>query len=323
MPERITKAEPVAARTQFGFGAFPYSRFRHIEEIADVARLGEELGFDALMLPEHLLPPAWPEADMSTKLWHDFPTLAAYLAGVTRRIRFISGVTVVPYHPPIPYAKALATLDVVSNGRIGLGVGTGWMRAEFRRLGIPFEERGAITDEYLRAMKELWTKDAPRFAGRYVSFDDVSFYPKPVQKPHIPIYVGGTGPRPFRRVAELGDGWYPMTATIDEIRAGLADIGRRMEKLGRDPSKLWVGFAIGLGHDPETARMRAHVGTDGGDVQVESTPRKTPEQAIEEIRKLRAAGVTFVSVGVPWRTVDELMQGLRGFARDVMPAFAG
>jgi alkanesulfonate monooxygenase SsuD/methylene tetrahydromethanopterin reductase-like flavin-dependent oxidoreductase (luciferase family) len=197
------------------------------------------------------------------------------------------------------------------------------MRAEFRRLGIPFEERGAITDEYLRAMKELWTKDAPRFAGRYVSFDDVSFYPKPVQKPHIPIYVGGTGPRPFRRVAELGDGWYPMTATIDEIRAGLADIGRRMEKLGRDPSKLWVGFAIGLGHDPETARMRAHVGTDGGDVQVESTPRKTPEQAIEEIRKLRAAGVTFVSVGVPWRTVDELMQGLRGFARDVMPAFAG
>jgi probable F420-dependent oxidoreductase len=307
---------------RFGFSPFPFARFRDIEEIADVARLGDELGFDALMLPEHLLPPAWPEADMSTKLWHDFPTLAAYLAGVTRRIRFISGVTVVPYHPPIPFAKALATLDVVSGGRVGLGAGTGWMGAEFRRLGIPFEERGAITDEYLRAMKELWTSDAPRFAGKYVSFDDVSFYPKPVQKPHIPIYVGGTGPRPYQRVAELGDGWYPMTATIAEIRAGLADIRRRMERLGRDSSNLWVGFGVGMGHDPETAKMRAHVGTGGGAVEVGATPRKTPAEAISEITALRDAGVNFVSVGLPWQAAGELNQGLRDFARDVMPAFA-
>jgi len=301
---------------QFGFGLFPFTRFASVAEMADVAKLGDELGFDALLLPEHLLPPRWPDADLATKYWFDLPTLAAYLAAVTSRIRLLTGVIVVPYHQPVALAKALATLDVVSNGRVACGVGAGWMRAEFRRLGIPFAQRGAITDEYLRAMRELWTSDAPSFHGRYVSFEDVSFFPKPVQQPAIPLYIGGTGPRPFRRAAELGDGWFPMTATLDEIRAGVAEIRRQMLALGRDPATLWVGYTgLGLGADAELEAMRRHVGD-----AVPKPPLRDRDAIVAAIAQYADAGVTFLSIGFAWQNARELMQGLEQFARDVLPA---
>src|SRR5689334_21371953 len=143
---------PLSAPIGFGFGISPYNRLQHVSELVEVVQAGEKLGFDAVLLPEHLLPPRWQGADPSTKFWYDLATLGAFLAAATARIRFITSVLVVPYHPPVQLAKAIATLDVLSGGRIACGVGVGWMRAEFRRLGIPFEERGAITDEYLRAM---------------------------------------------------------------------------------------------------------------------------------------------------------------------------
>jgi len=303
---------------QFGFGIFPFSRFRDLREVVEAVRRGEALGFDTVGLPEHLLPPRWPEADLSTKLWYDVPTLAAYLAAVTTRLRFLTSVLVVPYHHPVALAKALATLDVLSDGRVLCGVGAGWMKAEFRRLGIPFVARGAMTNEYLRAMKELWTSDAPSFSGSYISFDDVSFYPRPVQKPHIPLLIGGTGPRPFQRVAELGDGWLPMSATAAEIERGAAEIRMRMARLGRDPSSLWIGYTgVSMGADAEVTRMRRHV-RDSGPAPVDGYDSNA---LIAQIESYRAAGVTFLSVGIPWRTAPELMQGLERFAREVMPAF--
>jgi probable F420-dependent oxidoreductase len=305
-------------RMSFGFGLFPFDRYRSIGEMVEVARRGDRLGFDALLLPEHLLPPEWPNAEMATKLWLDIPTVAAHLAAVTSRVKFLSGVIVVPYHHPVALAKALATLDVLSNGRVLFGAGAGWMKAEFRRLGLPYEERGAMTDEYLRAMKELWTSDSPRFGGKYISFDDVSFYPKPVQKPHIPILIGGTGPRPFQRVAELGDGWFAMTATFDTIRSGLADIRERMERVGRDSTDLWVGYTgFGMGEDRQVQGMRH----DAGDNVVGEGPARNAEEAIERIERYRRAGVTFLSIGFPWRTAGELMEQMERFAADVMPAF--
>lgn len=306
-------------RIEFGVSIFPYTRFNNPGEIAAVAQLADELGYYAVMLPEHLLPPCWPDADLSAKYWHDLPTLAGYLAGVTTQLRFLPSVLVLPYHHPVQLAKALATLDVLSNGRALCGVGAGWMRAEFRRLGITFEQRGAITDEYLRAMKELWTSDAPAFSGNYISFEDVSFFPKPVQR-HIPLLIGGAGPRPFRRVVELGDGWFPMTATVETIRAGVAEIRARMAALGRDPDTLWVGytgFGFGADADAEVRQMRRHAGDDVPQPRIE-----TPADAIAEIERYRAAGVTFLNVGFPWRTPPELMDGLRRFAREVMGAFA-
>ncbi|HEY8837382.1 MAG TPA: LLM class F420-dependent oxidoreductase [Dehalococcoidia bacterium] len=308
---------PAKSHIGFGFGVFPFTRFRDVGELVEVVERGDELGYEALMLPEHMLPPRWPDAELSTKFWYDLPTLAAYLAARTSRIKFLTSVLVVPYHQPVALAKALATLDVLSGGRVLCGVGAGWMKAEFRRLNIPFEERGAITDEYLLAMKELWTSDAPSFHGKYVSFEDVSFFPRPVQKPHIPILIGGTGPRPFQRAAAIGDGWIPMTATFEDLQHGIADIKARMTRIGRDPDALWVGFTgFSIGSDPEVRRMREHV--DDG---IERPSVQDAEHAIAEIERYRAAGVTFLSVGLPWQNAADLMRGLEWFARKVMPAF--
>lgn len=308
-------------RLEFATSVFPYSRFGDIREAVDVVVAAEALGFDAVMLPEHLLPPRWPDADISTKYWLDVSVLAAHLAAATKRLKFISGVIVVPYHHPVALAKALATADVLSGGRMMAGVGAGWMRAEFRRLGIPFQLRGAITDEYLAAMKQLWTSDDPKFTGKHIAFDDVSFFPRPVQPGGVPLLIGGSGPRPFRRLAALGDGWLPMTAGPDEIRAGLAEIGRLMTDGGRDPSSLWVGAGVSLGHDADTARMRAHVGTEGGEVELASSPAKSPGVAIAEIRALADAGATSVSLGVPWSNAKDLLVALEIIAREILPAF--
>jgi probable F420-dependent oxidoreductase len=213
----------------------------------------------------------------------------------------------------VQLAKALATLDLLSGGRVRLGVGAGWMRAEFRRLGIPFEERSAITDEYLRAMRELWTAERPSFSGRYVSFDDVSFLPRPG---HIPIYVGGSGARPFRRIAELGDGWLPLPARAEEIAAGRAELRRLYERRGRDPDALWIGCSFRAGGDPETERMTAHVA--GGRAGPAARGRVPAGECLHAIEELRAAGASHVSVAFAWRNGDELREELRWFAAEVI-----
>ena len=127
-----------------------------------------------------------------------------------------------------------------------MGVGVGWMREEFQALGLPpFEERGAVTDEYIRAFKELWTEDDPQFEGKYISFDNISFLPKPVQKPHPPIWVGGESRPALRRTAELADGWYPLGSnptfpmgTPEQLNAGLERLAQYAERFGRDPKTI-------------------------------------------------------------------------------------
>ena len=153
---------------------------------------------------------------------------------------------IVPHRNPVLAAKMLATLDMLSQGRIILGVGAGWMREEFEALGLPpFEERGDVTDEYIRVFKELWTSDDPSFDGKYCSFSNITFQPKPVQKPHIPIWVGGESPRALRRAAELGNGWSPIGSNPqfplhrpEQLEAAIGRLAERCRRVGRDP---WGG----------------------------------------------------------------------------------
>lgn len=295
---------------QFGVGLFPYDRFRSPSEIIEVARAADELGYDVVALTEHLAPPRW--ADAVNHTWYDPVALAAVLAGATTRVKFLTSVLVVPYHHPIRLAKSLATLDVLSGGRVLLGVGTGWSRGEFKRLGIPFEERGPITDEYLRAMIELWTSESPKFHGKYVSFEDIDFEPKPVQQPHIPLLIGGTGPRPFERVAEIGAGWQPMAG---DLETGIADIRRRMQARGRDPSDLWVGSGLHLGIDPDAKRAQEHHwGVDRDPVAL-----RTPDEIVAEVERLRALGVTYLATGFDWADTADLIRQMEQFATELMP----
>jgi len=299
----------------FCFSIYPYDRLLATDELVRVVRAGEAAGFDVIGFPEHLMPPPESHEALVNRSWWDLPALCSYLAAHTERLRFYMNVSVLPYHPPVQFAKALATLDRVSNGRLILGVGTGWYEAEFERLGIPYAERGAITDEYARAMIELWTAERPHFEGRYVSFRDVSFEPKPVQKPHPPLLIGGTGPRPFRRAAEIGAGWVPMQGTHAEIAEQFREIQKLARDLGRDAEALWLGAGIAMGEGSEGERAAEHIRGRAAPV----VPRD-PAQAIQEIRKLLSLGVNLVSVAFTWRDAADYPAQLASFGRDVIGA---
>ena len=186
----------------------------------------------------------WPGAATGDCL--EMATVASFLAATTDNIGLLTSVMVVPHRPVVLAAKMLATVDVLSGGRLTIGIGAGWMREEFEALGLPpFEERGAVTDEYIRAFKVLWTEDDPHFEGKYISFDDISILPKPAQKPHPPIWVGGESRPALRRTAELADGWYPLGSnptfpmgTPEQLKAGLARLAQYAERFGRDPSTI-------------------------------------------------------------------------------------
>jgi probable F420-dependent oxidoreductase len=304
-------------RLEFGFGIGANRLLEHPDDLAKVVRRADELGYFSVSFPEHILPPTEAGELLGNDHWPDGPTLAAFLAGVTTRIRFSMGVSVLPYHPPVQYAKQLATLDVVTKGRVILGVGTGWYEEEFEQLGIPFAERSAITDEYLRAILELWTSDSPTFSGRYVSFEDVSFYPKPVQKP-IPIFVGGTGIRPARRAAELGAGWTPMVGTLEERREAFEQVRQLATERGRDPDTIWMTGNLSLDPDPDSGKAARHV---AGGRYVHVVAGGGREQIIAAVEEHRAAGVDLLNVGLRWGTVGDLVAGLERFADEVIPAF--
>ena len=190
--------------------------------MATIAQRAEALGFDSIALGDHILVPKNIDSDYPYTETGEFPgsssgqameqiTALAYMAGCTSAIRLATSVLIVPHRNPLVAAKALATLDVLSGGRLIVGVGVGWCREEFEAVGCePFDERGAVTDEYIRAFKELWTSDDPSFEGEYVNFSDIWFLPKPVQKPHPPFWVGGESRPAIRRAATLCDGWYPI-----------------------------------------------------------------------------------------------------------------
>ena len=227
------------------------------ERLGIIARKGEEFGFDTLLTGDHILVPKNISSVYPYTEGGEFPgsgsgesmeqiTQLSYIAGQTSKIRLVTSVLIVPHRNPLIAAKSLATLDLLSEGRLVVGVGVGWMREEFQALGLPpFEERGAVTDEYIRAFKVLWTEDDPHFQGKYISFDDISFLPKPVQKPHPPIWVGGESRPALRRTAELADGWYPLGSnptfpmgTPEQLKAGLERLAGYAERFGRDPSTI-------------------------------------------------------------------------------------
>ena len=242
---------------KYGFSLPGRGHLATPERLGIIARKGEEFGFDTLLTGDHILVPKNISSVYPYTEGGEFPgsgsgesmeqiTLLSYIAGQTSKIRLVTSVLIVPHRNPLIAAKSLATLDLLSEGRLVVGVGVGWMREEFQALGLPpFEERGAVTDEYIRAFKVLWTEDDPHFQGKYISFDDISFLPKPVQKPHPPIWVGGESRPALRRTAELADGWYPLGSnptfpmgTPEQLKAGLERLAGYAERFGRDPSTI-------------------------------------------------------------------------------------
>jgi probable F420-dependent oxidoreductase len=193
-----------------------------------VARAAEEVGFDSVWTGEHV---AMPIHDNPVPAPAETPFLDSIvaltrIAAVTKRIRLGTGILVLPHHNPVLLAKSLASLDVVSGGRLTVGFGGGYVEQEFRALGVPFRRRGAITDDSIAAIRALWTQELPRHAGRFARFDDIRFEPKPVQRPHPPIVIGGRVLAALERAARQGDGWYGFALTVEETRPIIDELHR-------------------------------------------------------------------------------------------------
>ncbi|HXD90787.1 MAG TPA: TIGR03619 family F420-dependent LLM class oxidoreductase [Candidatus Binataceae bacterium] len=278
------------------FGTFITSQ--RPERIAANIRKAEECGFESAWIGEHLiLPinytsrypyspdgrfPAPPDVP-----FHDPMLALAFAAAVTSRIRLATGIFVVPLRNPVATAKAVASLDVLSNGRVIFGVGVGWFAEEFAAAGASFSDRALRTREYIELMKALWTEEDPVYAGKTFSIGGVRFNPKPIQKPHPPIVVGGTSDLAIKRAVRYGDGWYAVARSMDEARNLLTrlDQHRRTARRAR-PVEVTLSLRTG---NPIT---------------------------IDEIRQLGTLGVERTLIGMPLRALNE--SELERFRDDVM-----
>ncbi len=207
--------------------------------LAATATAAEEVGFDSVWAGEHVvLPdPQVPPSPMAPQDPALDPLFAlAWAAAATSRILLATGIVILPQRNPVVLAKQVASLDVLSRGRVVLGVGVGYLEPEFRAIGANFEERGAVTDEYLDAMDQLWYQDHPEFDGRFASFGGVDAYPRPVQRP-MPIVVGGRTPPAYRRAVARGHGWYGFALTPDDVAEHLAGLRRAADRVDR-PAEL-------------------------------------------------------------------------------------
>jgi probable F420-dependent oxidoreductase len=208
----------------------------------ELGRAAEEAGLDALFVTEHTHIPAGRQTErpgggeLPREYWHTldpFVTLGA-IAATTERLRLGTGIALIVERDPIVLAKEAASLDLVSGGRFELGIGAGWNREEMRNHGTDPAKRFRIMRERALAVREIWTHDEASFHGEFVDFERIWSWPKPVQRPHPPIWVGGTGPGVLDRVLEYGDGWFPNLRDLDELARRVAELQRRAADAGRD-----------------------------------------------------------------------------------------
>ncbi len=278
------------------------------DDLLRIAQTADETGYDYLTVPEHIVMPT-ETAEIMGPRFPEALAAAAFLCGATKRIHLLTYVLVLPYRHPVALAKQIATLDFMSNGRFTLGAAAGHLEREFEILGVPFHERGAMTDEAIEVLKTLWTEDAPSHSGRYIQFDNIAFEPKPLQTPHPPILIGGNS-KPAMRRAARNDGWLPWLITRKQLPDALTFVREQPDYGPSDrPFEVVMPLAqlnIEDYSHKELGRTKVPRGKD---------------EIVEEVGLLAEAGVTTTLVAPP-RTpdVEVFIEWVRWFAEDVRPA---
>jgi probable F420-dependent oxidoreductase len=296
-----------------------------VQGCLQVAEHADRLGFDSVWVVDHVVLPAAvasrypyntsgvPGFDWRMDVYDPLVLMSA-LAQRTSRVQIGVAVLVLPYRHPLMVAKMLATADRLSGGRIILGAGVGWLREEFDALGLPpehFTRRGAVTDDYIRAMKEAWLNTGPsRYTGEFVRFTDVGTFPHPRRTPHIPIWAGGKGRRALRRAVRLCDGYLGIASDPAALRAEVAELHRLAELDRRDPEELTVALStrVTLTREPAPPGGAALTGTAA--------------QLVERIHQYADAGLTHLIAGVRAAGESSLgatLEAMETFARDVLP----
>ena len=293
-----------------------------------VAAAAERLGFDFVSVNDHIVVPAdiasrypyseagdWGGATAGQCL-EQLATLS-FLAGCTRRVRLLTSVMVVPHRQAILAAKMLATADILSGGRVIVGCGAGWMQEEFEAVGAPpFADRGRVTDEYIEAFKELWTNDKPAYKGKHVAFDNILFRPKPVQKPHPPVWIGGESQAAMKRAIRLGEGWYPASSnpanrldTAPRVAAAIESFKAMAAKAGRDPKSIALAHVVLW-----PVSWQAEVAISGG----RRTLTGSVTEMLQDIETLTKSGVGDVCVSFNGASLAEMVTGMERFAAEVL-----
>ena len=312
-------AEAGGERCRFGgmkFGVW-IPNCRHLatpDIIRGTAVRAEALGYDSVWVSDHVVVPHANVKNFGETIFDPLVTLAV-AAGATRRVHLGTTVLIVPYRNAVVTAKMIASLDALSGGRVLFGIGAGWVAAESAMLGVSFAERGAMTDEYLRAMRELWTSPAPAFKGRYTEFSGLVFEPKPVQKPHPPIWVGGHSKAALRRTVEFGAAWHPINRPPVELRAGRAELARLSGARGRAAAPfLTLRNDIRIQPPGQPVPASTHAGR---------VIAGEPAAIADQIRELADCGVEHLVCEFLAADGRELEEQMSAFAERVRPQLAG
>jgi probable F420-dependent oxidoreductase len=227
---------------QLGFGVPVSGPWATPDNQVRVVRRAEELGYRTAWTFQRLLVPAEPDERSAAPYYQsvqDAVVPLAFLAGQTTRIRLGTAVLIIPFFTPPLLAKQLATLDLVSAGRLDVGLGIGWSTAEYQAVGVPYERRGARAEEFLAALRTLWTEEVAEFSGRFYQIPPARMAPRPVQRPHPPLLLGGAAPAALRRAGRLADGWISgSTADLARVGESIAVVRRAASDAGRDPEAL-------------------------------------------------------------------------------------
>ena len=291
-----------------GFEASP-------EAIVAAAKKAEEVGFDAVFVNDHIVVGGDARSEPWTNVYDPLVSMS-FIAAQTSRIGVGVSVLIMPYRNPIATAKALATLDLMSGGRLTVGGGVGWNEAEFAALGVPFHERGARTNEYLRLWQACWAPGKVSFAGKFTSFTDMSVNPKPLQQPHPPIWIGGTSDAALRRATKFAAVWQPTPLPIAQLVERQAALRKACEAAGREPIPTRMSFRV------EFSTITGNAPPPGKD---RPTGHGTPAEVAVDLRRYReAAGVDAFQINFHGnRDLDQLLQSMECFMRDVAPVVSG
>ena len=289
--------------------------------VAHLARVIEESGLDSIWFADRTVYPTdlvarYPErwgpggADPRGQDVLEPITALSFVAGSTTRIRLGFSVLVLPFRNPVLNAKMVTTLDVLSGGRVIFGAGLGWMPEEFEGMGASFRTRGRVTDEHLEMFKALCTEEAAEYRGRHLQISGKTFFPKPLQEPHPPIWIGGRSRAALRRAARLGDGWLPNGLSAAELVEGAQQLRRLCEESDRDPDSVDLANSLPL-HLGEPRRS-----PDGGRASL--TGEIT--DILDDLRRYRDAGAEYMVISLPSNDRDHTVESIKRFAEAVVPA---
>ena len=287
----------------FGITLPNFGKYADKNEILKIAASAEELGFKSLWVSDHVVIPDSHQG-FGDVFYDPFITLT-YVAAHTRNISLGISVIILPYRNPVVLAKMISTLDVLSEGRLILGVGAGWLQKEFEALGVPFNQRGEIANEYLKILKVLWTEDDPSFKGKYLEFSDIKFLPKPYQKPYPPIWVGGGNNKAIERAVIYGDGWHPVGFTPEELKGKLVYVNKLLEKHTKG------NFQISL-------RRNLEINNDK-DISSDDTLRGPVEKITSGIKEYKELGINHLILNFLSGTSEGVLNTMRTFSKEIGP----